>query len=60
MIAKKFQTVEQSGIILLFLINRRNSEERKDAYGRVLPIFFENEVWPMAVWASPRDRMGIS
>jgi hypothetical protein len=31
------QTAEQSGILFLSPINRRNSEERKDAYGRVLP-----------------------
>lgn len=33
------QTAEQAEIILISLINRRNSEERKDAYGRVLPVF---------------------
>ncbi|WP_459167198.1 transposase, partial [Parageobacillus thermoglucosidasius] len=35
------QTAEQSGILLLSPINRRNSEERKDAYGRVLPVFLK-------------------
>jgi hypothetical protein len=30
-------------------INRRNSEERKDAYDQVLPVIFENKIWPMAV-----------
>jgi hypothetical protein len=40
-------------------INRRNSEKRKDAYGQALPVIFENKIWPMAVWTSPRDGMGI-
>ncbi|KYD12869.1 hypothetical protein B4168_1357 [Anoxybacillus flavithermus] len=35
------QTVEQAGILLISPINCRNSEERKDAYGRVLPVFLK-------------------
>ncbi|MGG6440155.1 transposase, partial [Saccharococcus caldoxylosilyticus] len=35
------QTAEQAGILFLSPINRRNSEERKDAYGRVLPVFLK-------------------
>ncbi|ABO68780.1 IS982 family transposase (plasmid) [Geobacillus thermodenitrificans NG80-2] len=35
------QTAEQSGILFISPINRRNSEERKDAYGRVLPVFLK-------------------
>jgi hypothetical protein len=35
------QTAEQSGILLISPINRRNSKERKDAYGRVLPVFLK-------------------
>jgi hypothetical protein len=35
------QTAEQSGIILISLINGRNSVKRKDAYGRVLPVFLK-------------------
>jgi hypothetical protein len=38
------QTAEQSGILLISPINRRNSEERKDAYGRVLPIFLKTSL----------------
>nr|WP_240326806.1 hypothetical protein [Aeribacillus pallidus] len=34
------QTAEQSGILLISPINRRNSGEQKDAYGHVLPVFF--------------------
>ena len=34
------QTAEQAGILLIFHINRRNSGERKDTYGRVLPFSF--------------------
>lgn len=33
------QTAEQAGILLISPINRHNSEERKGAYGRVLPVF---------------------
>ena len=33
------QTAEQSGILLISPINLHNNEERKDAYGRVLPVF---------------------
>jgi len=40
-------------------INRGNSDERKDAYGQVLPVIFENKSWPMAVWTSPRHGTGI-
>nr|WP_233504812.1 hypothetical protein [Parageobacillus thermoglucosidasius] len=32
-------TAEQSGILWISSINLRNSEERKNAYGRVLPVF---------------------
>jgi IS5 family transposase len=35
------QTVERAGILLISPINCRNSEERKDAYGRVLPVFLK-------------------
>lgn len=35
------QTAEQPRIIFIPLINRRNSEERKDAYVRVLPSFLK-------------------
>ena len=35
------QIAEQSGILLIPPINRRNSEERKDAYGLVLPVFLK-------------------
>jgi Transposase DDE domain len=35
------QTAEQAGILLISPINRRNSEERKDAYGRVLSVFLK-------------------
>jgi hypothetical protein len=35
------QTAEQSGIILISPINRRNSEKQKDTYGRVLPVFLK-------------------
>jgi hypothetical protein len=35
------QTAEQSGILFLSPIHCRNSGERKDAYGRVLPVFLK-------------------
>jgi hypothetical protein len=38
---KVCQTAEQSGILLISPINRHNSEERKDAYERVLPVFLK-------------------
>jgi hypothetical protein len=40
-------------------INRHNSEGWKDAYFQVLPVIFENKIWPMAVWTSSRDGTGI-
>lgn len=35
------KTTEQVGIFFISPINRRHSEERKDAYGRVIPIFLK-------------------
>jgi hypothetical protein len=35
------QTAKQSGILFLSPINLRNSEERKDVYSRVLPVFLK-------------------
>lgn len=36
------KTAEQVGIFFVSPINRRKNEERKDAYGRVIPIFLKN------------------
>jgi hypothetical protein len=38
---KVCQTAEKSGILFISPINRRNSEERKDAYGGVLPVLLK-------------------
>ncbi len=35
------KTAEQVNIFFVSPINRRNSEERKDAYGRVIPVFLK-------------------
>jgi hypothetical protein len=35
------QTAEQAGILFISPINHRNSRERKDTYGRVLPVFLK-------------------
>nr|WP_244380621.1 hypothetical protein [Parageobacillus caldoxylosilyticus] len=45
------QTAEQAGILFLSPINRRNSEERKDAYGRVLPVLLKTRFgqWPFGL-----------
>jgi hypothetical protein len=40
-VKKVHQTTKQSGILLTFLINRRNGVERENAYDRVLPIFLK-------------------
>ncbi|GAJ42956.1 hypothetical protein P9760_12700 [Parageobacillus thermoglucosidasius] len=40
-------TAEQSGILWISSINRRNSREQKDAYGRVLPVFLQT---PFGQW----------
>jgi len=37
------QTAEQTGIFFVSPINPRNSEERKDAYGRAMPLFLKTE-----------------
>ncbi|OAO87437.1 Mobile element protein [Parageobacillus thermoglucosidasius] len=41
------QTAEQAEILFLPPINRRNSREQKDAYGRVLPVFLQT---PFGQW----------
>jgi hypothetical protein len=39
--AWSYEIAEQAGILFISPINRRNSKERKDAYGRVLPVFLK-------------------
>jgi hypothetical protein len=35
---------EETGIFFISLINPRNSEERKDSYGQVMPSFLKTEL----------------
>jgi hypothetical protein len=38
------KTAKQMKIFLVSPINRRNSEERKDVYGRVVPVFLKTRL----------------
>ena len=40
---KVHQMAEQTGIFFVSPINPRNSDKRKDAYGRVIPVFLKTE-----------------
>jgi hypothetical protein len=42
---------EQVGIFFVSPINRRNSNERKDTYGRGIPVFLKTR-FEVAVWFS--------
>lgn len=54
------KTAEQVGIFFVSPINRRKNEERKDAYGRVIPILKTDLESGYSVFEAPSNRCLIN